>query len=84
MTVSESGPMNLFLFALGRLVAAVPVLIGVTVVVFLSVQLVPGDIALSILGRMATQEQLDALRESMGLDQPLVVQYGRWFLALLQ
>ncbi|MCZ8081154.1 MAG: ABC transporter permease [Rhodobacteraceae bacterium] len=76
--------MHLALFALGRLVSAIPVLIGVTVVVFLSVQLVPGDIALSILGRMATQEQLAALRESMGLDRPLIVQYGRWFGALLQ
>lgn len=76
--------MHLALFTLGRLGSAIPVLIGVTVVVFLSVQLVPGDIALSILGRMATQEQLAALRESMGLDRPLIVQYGRWFAALLQ
>jgi peptide/nickel transport system permease protein len=76
--------MNLLLFALGRLLAAIPVLIGVTVVVFLSVQLVPGDIAVSILGRMATQEQLEALRESMGMNDTLIVQYGRWFGALLQ
>ncbi len=76
--------MNLTLFALGRLLSAIPVLIGVTIVVFLSVQLVPGDIALSILGRMASQEQLQALRESMGLDQPIVVQYLRWFGALMQ
>ncbi|WP_205911764.1 ABC transporter permease [Rhodobacter sp. SGA-6-6] len=76
--------MNLTLFALGRLLSAIPVLIGVTIVVFLSVQLVPGDIALSILGRMASQEQLQALRETMGLDQPIVVQYLRWFGALMQ
>lgn len=76
--------MNLTLFALGRLLSAIPVLIGVTIVVFLSVQLVPGDIALSILGRMASQEQLQALRETMGLDQPIAVQYLRWFGALLQ
>ena len=76
--------MNLTLFALGRLLSAIPVLIGVTIVVFLSVQLVPGDIALSILGRMASQEQLQALRENMGLDQPIVIQYLRWFGALMQ
>lgn len=76
--------MNLTLFALGRLLSAIPVLIGVTIVVFLSVQLVPGDIALSILGRMASPEQLQALRETMGLDQPIAVQYLRWFGALLQ
>lgn len=76
--------MNLTLFALGRLLSAIPVLIGVTIVVFLSVQLVPGDIALSILGRMASQEQLQALRENMGLDQPIVIQYLRWFGALMR
>lgn len=76
--------MNLLLFAFGRVLSAIPVLIGVTVVVFLSVQLIPGDIALSILGRMATQEQLTALRESMGLDRPLIVQYALWFTALIQ
>lgn len=76
--------MTLILFAFGRLLSAIPVLIGVTIVVFLSVQLVPGDIALSILGRMATAEQLQALRESMGLDQPIYIQYARWFGALLQ
>ena len=71
--------MNLLTFALGRALSAIPVLIGVTIVIFLSVQLVLGDIALSILGRMATQDQLQALRESMGLDQPLPIQYLRWF-----
>ncbi len=76
--------MNLILFAFGRLLSAIPVLIGVTIVVFLSVQLVPGDIALSILGRMATADQLQALRESMGLDQPIYIQYARWFGALVQ
>ena len=76
--------MNLILFAFGRLLSAIPVLIGVTIVVFLSVQLVPGDIAPSILGRMATAEQLQALRESMGLDQPIYIQYARWFGALVQ
>lgn len=75
--------MNLLAFAFGRLLSAIPVLVGVTVVVFLAVQLVPGDMAISILGRMATQEQLAALREEMGLDRPLVVQYGRWAWALL-
>ncbi len=76
--------MNLILFAFGRILSAIPVLIGVTIVVFLSVQLVPGDIALSILGRMATAEQLQALRESMGLDQAIYIQYLRWFGALVQ
>jgi peptide/nickel transport system permease protein len=67
-----------------RLLYAIPVLIGVTVIVFLSLQLVPGDIALTLLGRMATEAQLEALREELGLNQPLIVQYARWLFNLLQ
>ncbi|SED84706.1 ABC transporter permease [Rhodobacter sp. 24-YEA-8] len=76
--------MQILQFTFMRMLSAIPVLIGVTIIVFLAVQLVPGDIALSILGRMASQEQLQALREQMGLDRSLVVQYGIWFTALLQ
>jgi peptide/nickel transport system permease protein len=63
---------------------AIPVLLGVTVIVFMSLQLVPGDIALTLLGRMATEAQLEALRQELGLDQPLILQYIRWLLDLLQ
>jgi peptide/nickel transport system permease protein len=76
--------MSLISFIGARFLYAVPVLIGVTVIVFLSLQLVPGDIALTLLGRMANAEQLAALREELGLHQPLIVQYLRWVADLLR
>ncbi|MBM3505676.1 MAG: ABC transporter permease [Alphaproteobacteria bacterium] len=71
-------------FVLARFGAIIPVLIGVTLVVFLSLQLVPGDIALTLLGRFANAEQLETLRRHLGLDQPLLVQYADWFMRLVQ
>jgi peptide/nickel transport system permease protein len=76
--------MSLVSFVGSRFLYAIPVLIGVTVIVFLSLQLVPGDIALTLLGRMANEEQLAALREELGLNQPLIVQYARWLFDLLR
>lgn len=76
--------MSLLSFVGSRLLYAIPVLLGVTVIVFLSLQLVPGDIALTLLGRMANEEQLAALREEIGLNQPLIVQYARWLFDLLR
>ncbi len=75
--------MSLLSFIGTRILYAVPVLVGVTVIVFLSLQLVPGDIALTLLGRMANEQQLAALREQLGLDQPLIVQYIGWVGGLL-
>jgi peptide/nickel transport system permease protein len=76
--------MSLISFIGTRFLYAVPVLVGVTVIVFLSLQLVPGDIALTLLGRMANAEQLATLREELGLNQPLIVQYLLWVGDLLR
>jgi peptide/nickel transport system permease protein len=53
----------------------IPVLFGVSVVVFAMVRAIPGDPARLLLGQTATQEQVRALRAQLGLDQPLPVQY---------
>src|SRR5262249_38714363 len=55
-----------------------PVLLGVSVVVFLVLHLAPGDPAEVMLGANANREDLDRLRRELGLDQPLHVQYGHW------
>jgi peptide/nickel transport system permease protein len=60
------------------------VLIGVSVVVFVTMHLLPGDVAQLLLGEHATKEQLQRLREQLGLDQPVWVQYGRFMQAALQ
>jgi peptide/nickel transport system permease protein len=61
-----------------RLVLLVPVVLGVSVIVFLVLHLAPGDPAEIMLGSQATREDLVRLRADLGLDQPLHVQYGRW------
>ncbi|UKA52199.1 ABC transporter permease (plasmid) [Arthrobacter sp. FW305-123] len=58
-----------------RILSTVLVLLGVSVVVFLLVQLVPGDPARTILGPGATAEGIAQVRAELGLDKPLVVQF---------
>lgn len=53
-------------------------LFAVTLFVFLSFHVISGDPATSILGTQATPEKVEALREQMGLDDPVLIQYGRW------
>jgi peptide/nickel transport system permease protein len=60
-----------------------PVMIGVIFLVFFIINLTPGDVASMILGDGATEQRIADLREQMGLDDPLVVQYGRYMADLL-
>ncbi|WP_406631246.1 ABC transporter permease [Amycolatopsis sp. WGS_07] len=66
-----------------RLALGVLVLFLVSVLVFLVTQALPGDVARIVLGKDATAEQVAGLRHQLGLDQPLVTQYGRWLGGLL-
>jgi peptide/nickel transport system permease protein len=52
------------------------VLLGVSIVVFFMVRAIPGDPAQLLLGQQATQEQVEQVRQNMGLDKPVIVQYG--------
>jgi peptide/nickel transport system permease protein len=61
-----------------RLLSALFVLVGVSFVVFLALHLAPGDPAQVLLGPMATPSELANLRTQLGLDRPMIVQYGRW------
>jgi ABC-type dipeptide/oligopeptide/nickel transport system permease component len=58
--------------------------LGVTLLVFLVMQLAPGDPAQIMLGPKATETSLAQLRHELGLDQPLYVQYGRWLSRVAQ
>ena len=71
-------------FIIKRLLALIPVIIGVTFMVYFIMSLAPGDPALLLLGDDATPEQIAALREEMGLDQPFIVQYGRYMVNLFK
>jgi len=67
-----------------RNIMLIPVLLGVTFLVFFIISLTPGDVADMILGQGATKESVAKLREDMGLNDPLPVQYGRYLGRLLQ
>jgi peptide/nickel transport system permease protein len=54
------------------------ILVGVSIVIFTTMRLVPGDPIVYLAGPFATAKQRAAIRESYGLDKPVVVQYGRW------
>ena len=66
-------------FIVRRLLLLVPVLLIVGVIVFSLLHLAPGDPASMMLGREATQEQTEALRDQLGLDEPVPVQFATWF-----
>ncbi|WP_397449168.1 ABC transporter permease [Pseudomonas sp. NA-150] len=65
-----------------RLAMAVPTLLLISIAVFAMIRLIPGDPALLMLGDMADPASLARLRQSLGLDQPLVVQYLIWLKAV--
>jgi peptide/nickel transport system permease protein len=71
-------------YILGRLISAIPVLLGITVIVFLIMALIPGDPATAILGSYATPENVEKLNRDLGLDKPLVAQYFIWLGNMLQ
>lgn len=69
---------------LRRLILALPVLIGVSMMTFFLTNMLPGDPAREAAGRFATREQIEAVRKRLGLDQPLPVQYVRYLRRLVQ
>lgn len=71
-------------YLLRRLLQLIPVLLGISLVVFLIMALLPGDPALAILGPYATPESLASLRQELGLDAPLWRRYLIWLGNLLQ
>jgi peptide/nickel transport system permease protein len=71
-------------FLARRILSTIPVLLIVAVLVFLLLRLTPGDPAAIIAGDAANPEQIAAIRAGLGLDQPILVQFGIWFWNLLQ
>ncbi len=65
-------------YILRRLLALIPILIGVSIIIFLVMRLVPGDPARQTLGPEATGEQVEVLRKAWRLDEPLPIQYIAW------
>jgi ABC-type dipeptide/oligopeptide/nickel transport systems, permease components len=71
-------------FIIHRALQIIPVIFGVTLATFLLAQIIPGDPADVLLGSMATEEAREQLRESLGLNEPVYVQYAIYLQKLVQ
>ncbi len=71
-------------YILRRILLIIPVMLGVSVLVFSIMAMTPSDPARLMLGERAPAEQVQALRERLGLDQPVIVQYARWLGRVVQ
>ncbi|MEA1976006.1 MAG: nickel ABC transporter permease [Bacillota bacterium] len=70
-------------YILKRFLMLIPVMLGVTFLVYFIISLTPGDAAAMILGNGATEESIKELREEMGFNDPTIVQYGNYMKDLL-
>lgn len=71
-------------YILKRLISLVPVLFGLSIIVFLVMAMIPGDPATAILGSYATPENVARINRDLGLDKPLIEQYFIWISNVLQ
>jgi peptide/nickel transport system permease protein/oligopeptide transport system permease protein len=71
-------------YIIRRLLLAIPTLIGVTLLVFWSIRLVPGGPAIAIAGELATPELIESVNRELGLDQPVLTQYAIYIGKVLQ
>lgn len=74
----------MFRYIIRRLIAIIPILFVVGTIVFLLIQLMPGNPARQILGADATQEEVEKLEVDLGLDEPLPIYYVKWLGNLLK
>lgn len=71
-------------YLLRRLLGTIPILFGVIFLTFMLLQLIPGDPATVLAGERATPEQIEQIREELGLNDPILVQFGRYIWNLAQ
>lgn len=71
-------------YIIKRVFMLIPILIGVTLLVFILLSFTPGDTARLVLGSTATEEQLEMFREEHGLNDPLLVQYAEYMLGVVR
>jgi ABC-type dipeptide/oligopeptide/nickel transport system permease component len=76
--------MHLWKFIGKRLLFVIPQLFAVSVIVFFLARLLPGDPSYLLAGPYATPERIQEVRNNLGLDQPIIVQYGRYLERILQ
>lgn len=69
---------------IGRLVQLSLILVAVSFLTFLIIHVLPGDVAHAILGELATPDQVEAVRDRMGLNDPIMLRYWNWFYNAIQ
>lgn len=74
----------MFQYVLKRLFSTLPVLIGISLLLFFMLRMLPGDPAQVLAGQMASQEDIQSIRQQLGLDQPIFIQYGLFLSRLAQ
>ena len=72
------------LTVLKRILAYFLVLVGLSILIFVIVRIMPGDTARMALGPRAPEEAVEALREEMHLNDSYIVQYGHWIAGILE
>src|ERR1700730_14643338 len=72
------------IYTLRRLLMLIPILVGVRIVTFLAIHLAPGDPGAQILADNANREAAENMRQQLGLNDPLPVQYVHWFGGVLR
>jgi len=82
--VKKWGESIMLAYTIRRLFMLIPVLLGMSLLVFSIIHLIPGDPAKTILGEKASPEVLENMREELGLNDPLIVQYKNYMFGLLQ
>lgn len=71
-------------YLIKRILGLIPILLGVSIVIFLFMQLVPGDTAATLLGPRATPARIEAVHRQLGLDKPIHIQYVLWLTNMLR
>jgi ABC-type dipeptide/oligopeptide/nickel transport system permease component len=74
----------MIVYIVRRLLYSIPVFLGVVTIVFFVIRIIPGDPAVAALGDYASQEAVQVMRERMGLNEPYIVQYGRFLYSIVR
>lgn len=74
----------MFQYTVKRLLSTIPVLLGISVMLFFMLRALPGDPAQVIAGDMATQKEVELIRHQLGLDRPTHIQYGHFLWRLMR
>ena len=73
----------MLLYIIKRLILIIPILLGVTIIVFSLIHLIPGDPMRIMMGYRVSEEQVEKARALYGLDRPLIIQYTSYFWGIL-